>query len=219
MPASTQPGTPDYHDVDHHPSAVVAATRDDLPELAGLATASALDTPTGCWLVPDRTQRPVVLQGWYLMLLEQALRQGRVDMIAGRSAVAAWIDRSGPAPDLRSSLRRLTAACGKHTIALLSQYHQLHRNRPGHPHLDLAVLAADDPAAVALLLAHRLRRLDLAGIPTHAFADSLSQRDLLGMAGYQAGEPFMAAAGPQLWPMWRPADATQGTWPARSAQG
>jgi hypothetical protein len=219
-PASALPGpTGDEHDQPllRAVSPVAAVHRDDLPGLADLAAAAAVDAPLGRWLVPEAGQREAVLRAWYLLLLDHALRYGRIDMLADRSGVAAWVDRTGPVPDRRGALRRLTATCGKHTIALLGYHDLLHRHRPASPHLELAVMAAD-PASVARLLAHRHRRLDRAGIGTHAFADNPDLRRLLAAAGYQAGQPVAADAGVQLWPMWRPpVPARPGTRPVAPA--
>ncbi|MEU4239667.1 hypothetical protein [Actinoplanes sp. NPDC026619] len=199
------------------PSSVVPVSRDDVAELAGLAAATTVGTPVARWLVPDPRQRPTVLRAWYQLLLEQALGHGRVDLLADRSAVAVWIDRTGPAPALQRSLRRLTSSCGKHAITLLCYHHLLRQHRPAAAHLELSFLAGTHPGGLAGLLAHRHRRLDPADIAGHAIAGSPAQRDLLAAAGYQAGHPFRPAAGPQLWPMWRPA-VTPHIRPAASAR-
>lgn len=198
----------------------VRASRDDLPGLAELAAEAAVDEPIGRWLVPEPGQRAGVLRAWYRLLLDQALRYGRIDMLADCSAAAAWIDRTRPVPDLRLALRRLTATCGKHAITLLDYHQLLHQTRPIRPHLDLTMLAAPGPASAARLLAHRHRRLDLAGIGTHAVAESPGLRDLLTAAGYHADRPVAATAEVPVWPMWRQpvptAAGAQPTPPARA---
>jgi len=190
---------------------VTAVNRDELPRLAELAAEAAMDTSVGRWLVPEAGQRSAVLHAWYFLLLSQALRYGRIDMLADRTGLAAWIDRTGPVPDLRGALRRLTASCGKHTITLLGYHHLLQRTRPSRPHLELAVLAAPDATSMARLLAYRHRRLDPAGIGTYAVADTPQQRDRLATAGYQTGPPVGAGAGVLLSPMWRPPIAARPT--------
>ncbi|WP_213009032.1 hypothetical protein [Paractinoplanes toevensis] len=191
------------------PSSVVPVSRDDVAELAGLATATSIGTPVARWLVPDPRQRPTVLRAWNQLLIEQALRHGRIDLLADRSAVAVWIDRTGPGPGLQRSLRQLTASCGKHAITLLGYHHLLRQHRPAAVHLELAVLTGTHRGGLAGLLNHRHSRLDPAGIAAHAIAGSPAQRDLFAAAGYQAGQPLRPGAGLQLWPMWRPADTSR----------
>ena len=184
---------------------VTAARHADVADVAAVAAATTWDTPAAGWLVPDPDHRPGVLHAWYAILAEHALRYGRVDWLAGRSAAAIWLDRTRPMPVAHDFLRRLTETCGNHAIAVLRYEHLLEKHRPATPHLQLAVLAAPRPEQAAVLLAHRHQHLDRLRIASHATAGSLDELHLMTGAGYLPGESFsLPDGGPAMWPLWRP---------------
>lgn len=184
---------------------VTAAGRVDIPDLAAIAATTTWDTPAVRWLVPDPHHRSGVLHAWYAILVEHALRYGRVDLLADRSAAAIWLDRTRPMPAPNHFLRRLTGTCGKHAIAVLHYERLIEKHAPRTVHLQLAVLAAPGPERAAVLLAHRHQHLDRMGIAAHATADSHDQALVMSAAGYQPGQPFpLPDGGPVMWPLWRP---------------
>jgi hypothetical protein len=196
-------------------SNVAAVTRAgvvDIADLAALAAATTWDTPAARWLVPDPQQRPGVLHAWYAIQVEHALRYGRVDLLADRSAAAVWLDRSRPTPAPNHYRRRLTSTCGRHTIAVLRYEQLLEKHRPRTAHLQLAVLAAPGPEQAAALLAHRHQHLDRIGIAAHATVSSVDERLAMATAGYQSGEPFqLPGGGPAMWALTRPPQPVRGS--------
>lgn len=192
--------------------AVIPASLFDIPDVAAVAAAATWDTPVAGWLVPDPLHRPGVLHAWYAILAEHAVRYGRVDLLADRSATAIWLDRTRPLPAPSHFLRRLTGSCGKHAIAVLRYEQLLEAHRPRTGHLQLAVLAAPGHERAAVLLAHRHQRLDRARIAAHGVAGSLDELRVMAAAGYLPGEPFpLPDGGPTLWPLWRQSRAARAT--------
>jgi hypothetical protein len=181
---------------------VIAAELDDLPDLVGLVAAYEWDSPVAAWLVPDVLSRPGVLMAWYSIQAEQALRHGYVDMTRDGRAVAIWLDQARPRRRSAQHLRRVTSACGRHAIALLTYEHLLTQHQPRGGHLRLVALAADAKAA-ATLLAHRHRCIDGLVVPAYATASSAEQRRVLTAAGYMPAPPCRIPGGPDVWPLWR----------------
>jgi hypothetical protein len=194
--------------LDHGPAAAAAVTciaRADLPAVAAVAAHHALDNPVAGWLFPDFRRRRAALRGCFALLVEQALQHGFVDRLAGDRGVAIWLDRTRPLPAPLGWLRRLQKACGHDTDAVLLLAELAARHSPPIPHLHLAALAADTPAAAAALLAHRQERLDRVGVAAFAYGSNQSQLGVLMDAGFQPGDAVRLPAGPPLWPTLRPA--------------
>lgn len=184
---------------------VTVASHGDAADLAGIAAAATWDTPTAKWLVTDPHQRPGVLHAWYTILIEHALRHGRVDLLTDRSAAAIWLDRTRPVPAPSGFLRRLTATCGRHAVPILRYEQLLEQHRPRTLHHQLAVLASPSPERAAVLLAHRHERLDRMSVAAQSTAGSLEQLHLMTAAGYQPGASLrLPDGGPPIWPLWRP---------------
>jgi hypothetical protein len=187
-----------------HTVPVIAAGSPDIPDLAALAASTTWDTPAAGWLVPDPEHRSAVLHAWYSILAEDALRHGRVELLADRSAAAIWLDRSRPVPAPSHYLRRLTGACGKHAITVLIYEQLLDELRLPTAHQQLVVLAAPDPERAAVLLAHRHTRLDRTGVAAYAVAGDLQQVRRMIAVGYQPGlQVPLPDGGPPIWGLWR----------------
>lgn len=183
---------------------VMATSRIDIADLVTIAAATTWETPAARWLVPDPDYRSGVLHAWYAILIEHALRYGRVDLLADRSAAAIWLDRTRPVPAPDHVLRRLTGACGIHAKTVLRYERLLAQHSPRTVHWQLAVLATPEPAQAAALLAHRHHHLDRLGIAAHATASSRDQVLIMTAAGYQSGQPFVLPdGGPVMRPLWR----------------
>lgn len=182
---------------------VVAAGREDVSHLAGLAAAYTWDTPAAAWLVPEIQDRPQVLVAWYSLLVEQALRRGHADWTGDRRAAAIWLDNTRPALTLPHYLGRLTAACGRHAIPLLTYQRLLERCGPRGGHLQLVVLAGDAQSAHQLL-ARRHRSLDRSGTAAFTAAADAAQVKVLTAAGYKLVPPCRLPGGPELLLMRRP---------------
>jgi len=184
---------------------VTAASHVDIADLVTIAAASTWETPAAGWLVPDPDYRSGVLHAWYSIVVEHALRYGRVDLLADRSAAAIWLNRTRPVPAPDHFLRRLTGACGMHANAVLRYEGLLAQHAPRSPHWQLAILAAPGPAQVAVLLAHRHHHLDRIGVAAQTTVSSSDQVLLLTAVGYQPGDRFpLPDRGPVMQSLWRP---------------
>jgi hypothetical protein len=185
--------------------AITCINRADIPTVAAVAAHYTQDEPVAGWLLPDRRRRPAALRACFVLLIERALQNGFVDLLAGDRAVAIWLDRTRPLPAAPDQLQRLQEVCGPDSDAVLLLADIAGRHTPPIPHLHLAVLAAPDPADAVALLAHRLQRLDRVGVATFAYAANQVQLGALMAEGFQPSEAVRLPAGPPLWPSLRPA--------------
>ncbi|MBG0567542.1 hypothetical protein [Actinoplanes aureus] len=185
-------------------TAATSITRANIPAVAALAAQLTRHHPAAAWLTPDPGSRAADLRGCYRLLLGHALRYGYVDVLADDCAVAIWLDRTQPTPEVADRLRRLRQVCGADVGAALLLLDVAACHQPLIPHLQLAVLATDDPAAAAALLTHRQRQLDRVNIAAFAYAGTQTHLGVLMDAGFQPGEAVWLPAGPPLWPTLRP---------------
>jgi GNAT superfamily N-acetyltransferase len=161
------------------------------------------------WLVPDPSIRQRVLRDDFHILVDHAIRHGRVDVIDDRVAAAVWFRVGDPPPPEPAGYdARLRAACGvwtdrfRHLDKLFEEHH------PSEPHDFLSLLAVD-PARQrqglgSVLLAHGHRRTDAAGLAAYLDASSTGSRALYARHGYQPRGTFSTPDGSLFYPMWRP---------------
>lgn len=188
--------------------AVTCIARTDIPAVTDLLTEHVQHHRAAAWLVPDASRRPAILHGWIKILVEYALRYGYVDVLPELSAAAIWLDRTRPLPAPTDRARHLAQASEEDAEAALLLAEMAGHHLPPIPHLQLALLATDDPTTAAALLAHRHQRLDRLGVAAAAHAATQSHLGVLMDAGYQPGEAIWLPAGPPLWPTLRPAAST-----------
>ncbi|HUR07992.1 MAG TPA: GNAT family N-acetyltransferase [Nonomuraea sp.] len=180
------------------------------------------------WLVPDKARRDTVLANHFRLILAQALDHGVVDVIdvglpvgddsdvryhLGPSpvAVAVWIDRDGPLPELPDYDLLLEAATGDNAgrFRLLGELFDEHQPAESHYYLALLAVHPDcqgDGLGTALVHHHLNQRPDT---PVYLEASSPRSRKLYARLGWEdQGDPFPLPDGTLFWPMWRPADHT-----------
>jgi hypothetical protein len=189
------------------PPAVIPATADDLDTVAAVLAAAYHDHPIARWVAPDIDRRPRLLHAWYRIWSEHALDYGAVDLLADRSGVAVWLDRTATMPDPFDYERRVTAACGLAGLDMLMVDHVASHHRFPVQHHHLTHLgAADGPhhaQRLDALLHHRHAQLDAAGALAAAEATTDTELDLLRAHGYRHAEPYFLPDGPLVRPLLR----------------
>lgn len=189
---------------------IVDATRRDAHPVAALIGTAFHSLDVAAWLVRDPIERSRVLYAHFRILVEHAFDYGAVHRVDDGEAVAVWLRRDRPLPDIPDYRRRRWLACGRYTSRVKTLDAAFDRHHPDQPHHHLAFLAVHpDRQGHGLgtaLLAHYHGRLDRAGMPAYLEASSRRSRDLYLRHGYRdRGMPIVLPDdGPRLWPMWRP---------------
>lgn len=187
--------------------AVIPATTDDLDTVAAVLAAAYHDHPIAHWVTPDIAERPRLLHAWYRIWSEHALDYGAVDLLADRTGVAVWLDRTTTMPDPLDYERRVTATCGPVGLDMLMVDHLASHHRFPVQHHQLTHLgAADGPhhaPRLDALLHHRHAWLDKAGALAAAEATTDTELDLLRGHGYRLAEPYFLPDGPLVRPLLR----------------
>lgn len=187
---------------------VCRASEVDLDVLSLLVAESLSAGPVGGWLVPDATERPLVLGRYARLLVSWGLEHGQVDTIGDRSVVAVWHRRPEVPVPSAAWMYDLHQALGRHASRFALWHAYLDAVVPHVPHAYLAHLATrpgHDDTARALLTAHH-RALDTEGLPAYAEVPGGRPREgLLAALGYEPRSPILLEPdGPALWRMWRP---------------
>jgi GNAT superfamily N-acetyltransferase len=190
-------------------TAIVRAIQDDAHQVAAVIATAFRELEVTSWLVDNREDRQWALYGQFRILVEYALDHGEVLMNGDRRAVAVWLPRDRPLPEIDNYDQRLDAACRPYTDRFRVLDAAFDKHHPSEAHHHLALLAVK-PALQrrgigTALLRHYHARLDRAGMPAYLEASSRASRHLYLRHGYtDHGAPIELPDGPQLWPMWRP---------------
>lgn len=191
----------------HQP--VVSAGPDEASATARLIAEAFHPLDAARWLVPPPHARQTILAAQFHILVEHAFSFGAVEVLADRSAVAVWFDRTRDIPAPPGYDERLAAACGHYTDRFVLLDNLFDDHHPSQPHHHLALLAVTPGKQGAgrgtALLRHHHAALDRAGLPAYLEASSLASRDLYARHGYQDREIFHLPDGSAFYPMWRPA--------------
>lgn len=122
---------------------IVDTTHRDAHSVAALI-ATAFDTlDVAGWLVRDPTERTRVLYAHVRIFVEHAFDYGTVQRTNDGTAVAVWLRRDRPLPDIADYPRRRWLACGRYNLRFLSLDAAFDYHHPDQPHHHLAFLAVD----------------------------------------------------------------------------
>ncbi len=190
------------------PMTVRAAEPGEVDAISQTLAEAYRHTPIAAWLVTDPDQRYRICYDLFSIVVEQALKSGKVRVTDKLDAVALWQPRLGPVPDRPGFSARLRAATRRRAdrFTLLEKVLQAHH--PGHAHHHLAYLgvhpARQSRGLGSALLSHQHRLLDTARVASYLVAGDERSRDLYLRHGYHAeGYVRLPEDGPLLWPMWR----------------
>ncbi len=203
-PASPAPGGTDR--------TVIRAGTADLDVLSQVIAGAFCDLAPSRWLIPDPAVRRQILPGYFRLHAEHALARGVVHTTPGCTAAALWIPAGGEAAESPDGYdARLAAATSPWTSRFRAFDAALEGHHPaGTAHWHLAILAVRPDrqgrgTGTALLRAFHAA-LDHAGTPAYLEASGPRTRHLYLSHGYaDHGPPVHLPAGPDMYPMWRPA--------------
>lgn len=186
---------------------VVKAGYNESTAMARLIAEAFHGLPAAAWLVPPPEARRTILAAHFHILIEHAFFFGTVEVLADRSAVAVWFDRTRTIPPPPRYEERLAAACGPYTerFTLFDKLLDEHHPTAPHHHLALLAVAPDKQCTgrgTALLRNHHAQ-LQRAGLPAYLEASSGGSRDLYRRHGYHPRPTFHLPNGTAFYPMWR----------------
>ena len=189
------------------------ARPDEAGRIGNLITEAFLELEVCQWLVPDPVAAPKVLGAYFTMVVEDAIRDGRVTCTADRTAAGVWFPTvpgqpGGTPPEEWDS--KLMATCGEWVDRFRALEALQHHHHPTHAsHHYLAILAVQPDlrgrGIGSALLDGYHEALDRDGVPAYLESAGLRQRELYLRKGYtDLSEPFyLPNGGPPLYPMWR----------------
>ncbi len=191
---------------------VVLADPSDLDVLSHVIADAFHDLAPSRWLITDPAARRAIFPGYFRLHLEHAMASGIVHTTPGRTAAALWIPAGRNAAGRADGHdARLAAATSPWTSQFAAFDAALDRHQPaGIPHYHLVILAVRPDrqgrgTGTALLRAFHAA-LDHAGTPAYLEASGPRTRHLYLSHGYaDHGPPVHLPAGPDMYPMWRPA--------------
>lgn len=195
---------------------IVMADEADTEALSRLIALAFHDLDPSAWLIPDTHERRRLMPGYFGLLVADAFRHGYVYTTPQRTAVALWfpIEETGPTTPAGYG-QALPIHVGPWLHHFRTFDEELAARHPaGLRHDHLAILAVDPPEqrrgiASELLDAHHAH-LDRADPPIPAYleaSDARTRQIYLDRGYVDYGDPIQLPAGPQMFPMIRPARA------------
>ncbi|WKU05495.1 N-acetyltransferase [Micromonospora sp. HUAS LYJ1] len=186
------------------------ATSSDAGPLIAVLAEAFHDGPVAEWLIPDPTDRRVVLYRYFRNAFHHGLAHGHIDTTTDLSAVAIWYPRLDPPPQghTRERQEALEHATGPYAPKFTLMEAMFDAFHPDEPHHYLAYLAVDpeqqNRGIGAALLHEHHRHLDQVGLPAYLEATNTRNRQLYRRLGYTAGPPLILPTdGLPIWRMWR----------------
>jgi GNAT superfamily N-acetyltransferase len=193
------------------------ATLADADQLAQTIAQAFHDLAPCQWLVEDPAIRARIFPAFFGLYAELGLRSGTVLTTPDRQAVAIWLPvRPNAIPVLPDHDKRLAAITGPRADRFHTFDELLDEHHPAEPtHEWLAILAVHPTLQYqgigSALLSHHHALLDHDGTPAYLEAAEPTLCPLYRRHGYkELGEPIQLPAGPQLFPMWREPNPTNG---------
>ncbi|WP_310278467.1 GNAT family N-acetyltransferase [Haloactinomyces albus] len=191
---------------------IASCTPTDGTYLAGLVARAFADNPVTKWLtlgMEAEPERQRMLEAYFRILVDYALRDGEVEATSDGSGAALWLPPEAPPPaDYDERLAEATGHRAERFHTLDAAMHRAHPTDTRHHHL--ALLAVEprvhSTGYGTALLEHHHRRLDEQGLDAYLEASAPRNRALYERMGYQlTGDTFELPDGPSMWPMRRPA--------------
>ncbi|MCE7007135.1 amino acid permease [Kibdelosporangium philippinense] len=170
------------------------------------------------WLVPDPADRRRIYPAYWAMTVEHALGAGEVFAGGELSGVSVWFPAAFGPPHAspRDLDERIDIMCGPYAPRFHALHHAMEESHPTGPHQYLAFVGVlpelQGRGIGTALVQHRLRELDIAGMPAYLEATNRRNLALYVHLGFQpTGSPIaLPDNGPKLYPMWRPASVHRG---------
>ncbi|WKU03782.1 GNAT family N-acetyltransferase [Micromonospora sp. HUAS LYJ1] len=186
------------------------ATSSDAGPLIAVLAEAFHDGPVANWLIPDPTDRRVVLYRYFKNAFHHGLTHGHIDTTTNLSAVAIWYPRLDPPPQghTRERQEALEHATGPYAPKFTLMEAMFDAFHPDEPHHHLAYLAVDpehqNQGIGAALLHEHHQQLDKLGLPAYLEATNTRNRQLYHRLGYTPGPPLiLPTQGLPIWRMWR----------------
>lgn len=191
-----------------------AAAPADLDLATEILAAAYLGGDLATWLVPGPAARAKAYPRYGAIATEHALTHGHLDLVDD-VAVALWYELGGTEQaGIRDYDRRLVQAVGPRYLprfAALDTALGVHHPAGAGTHHYLAGLAVrpglHGHGYGTILLRHRLKILDAAGVPSYLVATGERAMTLFRRYRYVGRPPFAVDgdSSPLLFPMWRDA--------------
>jgi GNAT superfamily N-acetyltransferase len=189
------------------------ARPDEAERIGGLISEAFYELEVCQWLVPDPVAARKILPAYFTLVVQDALRVGKITCTADRIGAGVWFPTVPGEPSATPAEEwdaKLVASCGEWVDRFRSLEAAQHHHHPDHaPHHYLAILAVlpefrNHGIGSALLDGYHAQ-LDESGTAAYLESAGLRQRELYLRKGYvDLGEPFeMGPGSPPLYPMWR----------------
>jgi GNAT superfamily N-acetyltransferase len=169
------------------------------------------------WLVPDEITRRKVYPEYFRIFAEFFVTHGAVQVTDDLAGVAVWWPVGDElVMDIPHYDERLALATGDAVgrfITLDMAMHSHHPHRRSHHYLAFLAVRPErqHEGLGGALLRHHHRQLDHDEIPAYLEATGSRNRRLYLRYGYRPTRALAIPAGPDLYPMWRPAQSVQRT--------
>jgi ribosomal protein S18 acetylase RimI-like enzyme len=194
-----------------HTANIRTARPGDVLDIATLLAEAFLHGDLAPWLIGNPTTRARVYRPYFLLLAEQALDHGHIDLTSDATAAAVWYPiAGGPPPAARDYDSRLAEITGRYLPRFAALDAAMHRHHPyltWHHYLAFLAVHPDHQRRGfgSALLTHHHNILDAHGTPAYLEATGDRNARLYARHGYRPRPAYrISGDGPTLIPMWRP---------------
>jgi len=192
------------------PRAARSPVRADTNSVALTLARAFHDDPLVLHLIPEEQTRPRKLPLLFNVLFQLALPFGGCDVTEGYESVALWRPPNKwhmPFWQYLTNGLPLLRVFGANALGALATMDVMERVHPHVPHWYLQTLGTD-PAKQGkgyggILLRHRLRAVDAAGLPAYLESSKESNIPIYASFGFEVTGEIRIPSGPTLYPMWR----------------